>query len=176
MKSHFHTRVNLSPDYADLLDAVIPETDPRHDDCMAVMGTDFFAEAHATPEARDAAVGPANRYVEFIAVEADEIEVVGYPLSRMAIGPAPAENGFDDVAKPILAAVIDHFRDVNPDGCGMLTITIARVQYTAWLDNSGRAPSILMAPLFGAPSTERHERTADWLAGYLFAELGAAAA
>lgn len=176
MTDTYCSRAALRAAYAPLLDQGIPETDPRYEDYSAVMETDFFAEMYATAEARDAALGPVSRYVEFLGVGAEEIADVDYPLHRMAIGHALDEDGFKVVAEPVVAAIIDHYRDFNDDGCGSLTVKIARVEFTAWFTGPGSTPSIGIVPLYGASVTERDERTATWLVNYLVANLGAKAA
>lgn len=93
--------------YAPLLDAPIQGDDPRYDDYMIVMKTEFRLEAYASPEARDARLGPAGEHIEYLPMSPEEVAAVEYSLCRMAIGPALNDDGFERVASAVLGAAID---------------------------------------------------------------------
>src|SRR5690606_177872 len=134
------------------------ETDPRFDDYMNVMGTAFFAEAFASQEARDAALGPVNLYVEFVPASAAEVAAAQAPLCTMAIGPAFGEPGFEEVASPILSAIADFDAHAFSDRHGPLNVTIARTQYTILVDGRGEV-SVSWHPLYATNSGAREEQT-----------------
>ena len=152
-------RVSLRPDAAVLLDAAVDATDPRYEDHVMVMGTDFFAEAFASSAARDAALGPVDPYVEFVPASEREIEAMEYPVNRMAIGPALGDPGFEAVADVVLPAAVAAAQDRGGD----VTVVVARVSYSVRAPMGDQSGQVTIYPLFGNQTTPADQNTARWL-------------
>jgi hypothetical protein len=166
MASFSFCRENILAKYAPLLDAPIHEDDPRYGDYEIVMGTEFRAEAHASGEARDAKLGPASEHIEYVSVSAEEVAAVGYPLCRMAIGPALNDAGFELVAPAVLGAAIAG----NAGGLSM-SVVIARTEYLVRSAGPAGSVEVSWRPLFkpyDPQDDQKLEReTASWLRGFV---------
>ena len=162
-------RENIRAEYAPLLDALIEKDDPRFDDHMIVMGTEFRAEAFTSQEARDARLGQASEHVEYVAVSAEEVADAQYDWCRMAIGPSLYEAGFDQIASAVLAAAIDDSGDDMSDL--RLDVVIARTEYSVRSVGTSGLPQVSWLPLF-SPHASRDDQmlerdTASWLKGFV---------
>lgn len=162
-------RENILAKYAPLLDASIEENDPRYDDYMIVMGTEFRAEAFASQEARDARLGPASEHVEYVAVSAEEVADGEYDWCRMAIGPSLYDPGFHQVASAVLAAAIDDSGDDLSELS--LQVVIARTEYSLRSVVPSGLLQVSWLPLF-SPHAPRGDRTLErdtafWLQGFV---------
>ncbi|MET3927504.1 hypothetical protein [Devosia sp. 2618] len=163
-------RENILAKYAPLLDASIQEDDPRYDDYMIVMGTEFRAEAYASQEARDARLGPAGEHIEYVPVSPEDVAAVEYPLCRMAIGPALNDDDFERVASAVLGAAIDF--DGAEDASSLhLDVVIARTEYLVRSVGPSGLPQVSWRPLFepcDPQDDQKLEReTACWLRGFV---------
>lgn len=163
-------RENILAKYAPLLDAPIQEDDPRYDDYMIVMGTEFRAEAHASQEARDARLGPASEHIEYVAVSAEGVAAVEYPLFRMAIGPALNDAGFECVASAVLGAAIEF--DGAEDASSLhLDVVIARTEYMVRSAGPTGLLEVSWRPLFKPHDPQDDQKlerdTASWLRGFV---------
>lgn len=137
---------------------------------MIVMGSEFRAEAHASQEARDARLGPASEHIDYVAVSAEEVAAVEYPLFRMAIGPALNDAGFECVASAVLGAAIDF--DGAEDASSLdLDVVIARTEYLVRSAGPSGLPQVSWRPLFkpyDLQDDQKLEReTASWLRGFV---------
>lgn len=163
-------RENILAKYASLLDTPIQEDDPRYDDYMIVMGTEFRAEAYASQEARDARLGTASEHIEYVAVSAEEVAAVEYPLCRMAIGPELNDAGFECVASAVLGAAID-FDGAEDTSSLHMDVVIARTEYLVRSAGPSGLPQVSWRPLFkpyDPQDDQKVEReTASWLRGFV---------
>ena len=162
-------RENIVAKSAPLLDAEIQKGDPRYDDYMSVMGTEFRAEAFISAEARDARLGPASEHIEYVAVSAEEVAAMEYDWERVAIGPALYEAGFEEVASAVLAAAIDFSGEDR--SALRLNVVIARTEYSVRSVGSSGLPQVSWLPLFNSNVSRDDQKlereTVSWLRGFV---------
>jgi len=86
-------------------------------------GSNFsLVEAYATPEARDAVLGPADVWRKRVPVTYADVEAAGLPADRIAVGHRAGEPGFEAVLGAIAQHVEANLKLTN-DESGEISIS-----------------------------------------------------
>jgi hypothetical protein len=129
-----------------------------------------YPEAHASEYARDAKLGIESGMVEFVPTTLLEAKAAGFSLARVAIGPAPDEQGFFRIASMILPEVINEARASWSEDEWSAEIIIARIQCSIEYDAEG--VRVFGAPLYGGDDAyARVEKILLWLDAAVKARL-----
>ncbi|MGA0533303.1 hypothetical protein [Hansschlegelia sp. KR7-227] len=133
-------------------------------------GLDSYPEAHASEHARDAKLGIDNGLVEFVSTTWAEAKAAGFEPARVAIGPAPDEQGFFLISSMILPEVIKQAKADWGEDEWSAGIIIARVQCS--IDVGAHGVSVSGYPLYGGPDADaRVEKVLRWLDAAVRARL-----
>jgi hypothetical protein len=118
-----------------------------------------YPEAFADAESRDKALGQYGEYVKFVTCSWGEAKAGGFTVSKIAIGHALHEPGFDRLAALVIDAVAQEIKNTGSDGM----VIIKRVEYGIDPQPNGDI-TVSVLPQFGVPGNEEQiDATMIWL-------------
>lgn len=133
-------------------------------------GLECYPEAHASEHSRNASLGSANGLVEFVATDWSAAQAAGFGLDRVAIGPAPGEQGFDAVASAILPEVLASAKAFSSGEDWHAAVVIRRVQCS--IDFRAGKLQVSGHPLYGVSAEDaKVSIILEWLFAAVSARL-----